>query len=179
MENLAQTAQLLEASTKLRVAAYWLDRLAEDAPCAPDVRGKEALLWSGRFLPEVDWTSHHTVRGGTGGEFAVQATSVRPVFFSSLAKLGNELRRAGVKDEKQLYVFLVELYRLLTSDRSNRRPRMDLRLVASLGAEFLTQISQSILVALGNNGLPPIGRTLWEDTRVARQDLAWAAATSH
>jgi hypothetical protein len=178
VENLAQTAQFLEASSRLRLAAYWLSQLSENPNKKPDAKGQEDLQWAGRFLAEVDWTSStpHKI-SGPSGEFAVQATSVRPVFYSSLVRFGQELRDAGINDPKTLAKFFVALYSFLSSPASHPKHQTITPSNMKLGSGFLEEISQSLLVQLSGNGLPPLRSKIWENVSIMGRDMRPLAAT--
>lgn len=171
MENLAQTAQFLEASSKLRSAAYWLNQLSKDAQTKPNTKGHEDLEWAGRFLTEVDWTSTPSKRIGCSGEFAIQATSIRPVFYSSLVRFGQELRDAGISDTKSLAKFFAALYSFLSKPEYNlKQPSISISNM-KLGAAFLEEISQSLIVQLSGNGLPALRSKLWDSTSIMGRDI--------
>jgi hypothetical protein len=153
MENMFQTARMIEASSKLSLAAEWLRRTASNRNERPDKAGRDAMAWCEMFLSQVDWTSTPTRKRSVTGEMAVQATSLRPVFYSSLLGLRQRLGRAGFGTEAKMLTFLVSLYRALLSMSVQKIPDLSPEL-ATIGAEFLSTISSSILVSLDNNGLP-------------------------
>jgi len=176
MENLTQTAQLLETSSRLRLAAYWLNQFSTNTEKRPDSRGLESLKWAGRFLTEVDWTSAPQKPSGPSGEFAVQATSVRPLFYSSLVRFRQELRDAGINDPKSLAKFFTDLYSFLAMPPCGSKAKGISTHYMQLGAGFLEEIAQSLLVQLNGNGLPPLRSGLWENVPISR-DLRPLAAT--
>lgn len=171
MENLVQAAELLEASSKLRLAAYWINEVCKGS-ATPDSNGKEALNWAGRFLTEVDWTSPTHKPVSPCGEFAVQATSVRPIFYSSLIKFGQELNEAGINSSKDLTLFFRNLYAFLQSSSFDEKPK---NLNLKLSTEFLEEISHSLLVQLNSNGGASSRNSLWDEPFLPRQMSAFAS----
>lgn len=167
MEDLALTARLFETSSRLHLAAVWLQKRSQGIE--PDEFGREALKWAGKLLSEVDWSSRSRDRHGIGGGFALQATSVRPTFYSSLFRLAPELRKAGIRDNKDVLSFLNYLYESLVSAAPpRRRTRGHSPEQLRLGAALLDEISRATLVQLNNNGLPQSHTPLregWEPPR--------------
>jgi len=176
MENLVQAAELLETSSKLRLAAYWINEVGKGS-VTPDDAGKEALNWAGRFLTEVDWTSPARKPVSPCGEFAVQATSVRPIFYSSLIKFGQELNEAGISNSKELTSFFRNLYIFLQSASFDEKSK-SLNLNLKLSSEFLEEISHSLLVQLNGNSGAASRNSLWDEPFLPKQMSAFAA-TSH
>ncbi|MDE2106167.1 MAG: hypothetical protein KGL39_53590 [Patescibacteria group bacterium] len=179
MENLVQTAQFLEASSRLRLASYWLGQLADNTEKKPDLKGQADLAWAGRFLTEVDWTSSPERPSGPSGEFAIQATSVRPLFYSSLVRFRQDLREAGINDPKTLAKFFNALYAFLSLKDYQIKQKPISCPEMKLGAAFLEEISQSLLVQLNGNGLPPVHSRTWDGTLMTGCDLRPAMALGH
>jgi len=160
MEDLGLTAKLFETSSKLHLASSWLEKVAKGFE--PDTSGKEALSWAGRFLSEVDWSSRTEKRGLAG--FALQATTVRPTFYSSLFRIAPQLREAGMKSEKDILGFLSQLYSYLYYSDNAEKDHKKLNAIQSrIGALLLQEISRSLRVQLNNNGLPRKTTSLRED----------------
>jgi hypothetical protein len=170
MEDMALTARLFETSSRLRLASSWLERIAEGGE--PNTEGKDTLKWAGQFMCEVDWSSPTTHKASVGGGFALQATTVRPTFYSSLFRLAPRLRKAGMEKEEDVLSFLSSLYHNLISSGAPGKGHKKLSPEYSkLGAILLQEISKSILVQLSNNGLPRTKTTLREDWELASDEF--------
>lgn len=162
MEDMGMTAKLFETSSKLRLASSSLDRIASGDQL--DNVAIEALTWAGRFLSAVDWSSAGSGKSQVGGGLALQATSVRPTFYSSILRIAPMFKEAGMKGDKDVMSFLGLLYANLLSPGAPGRGRKRLNPAqARLAARLLHEVSQSILVQLNNNGLPRSTSSLRDD----------------
>lgn len=147
------TVKLLETSYKLQLASTWLKRTAEGD--RPDSEGKEVLNWAGKFLYEVDWSSKIPQTTFMGGGLTLQATSVRPTFYSSLIRIAPKFKEEGMKTEEKILNFLSLLYKnLLTIGAPGKGCKKLKSSESILGALLLQEISDSIFIQLNNNGLP-------------------------
>lgn len=169
MEDMGLTARLFETSSKLHLASLWLERIAEGKE--PDTAGKEALTWVGQFLREVDWSNQTPASANIGGRLAVQATSIRPTFYSSLIKSAHRFREAGITTEKDILKFLKTLYDFLALSTPQKHHNKLTRRKFILGALFLHEIAESIFVQLNNNGLPRSSTSLKEHWEPFFDDL--------
>lgn len=155
MEDLGLVAELFKTSSILARAAASLEKMTTGQGNIVPAE-KDALLWSGKFLRAVDWNSHEQGSEPIGGGLTLQATSVRPTFYSCLFRLAPQLREIGMHDKRNLKSFLNNLYRNLLSPEG--RPGRGYKKLTSgqykLGALLLHEIAESILVQINNNGLP-------------------------
>jgi len=165
MEDLGLVATLLLTSSTLERAAGSVKKMADDREKINSAE-KEALKWAGEFLLAMDWNAHQDTTNKVAGGLAIQATSVRPTFYSCLFRMAPQIRDAGMKDERELISFLGSLYRNLQSPDSLGRGYKKLTSEqAKLGALLLHEMAESILVQINNNGLPRQTATLndeWE-----------------
>ena len=169
MEDMALTARLFETSSKLRLASSWLKKIEEGDD--PNFEGSEALKWAGQFMCEVDWSSHQERGTGLGGRLSLQATTVRPTFYSSLFRLAPELRKAGIDSNKELLRFLNTLYANLRSGTPKKSRKKLTPEQIRLGAILLQEISRAILIQLNNNGLPRSSTWLKEEWEPSSNEL--------
>ncbi len=167
MEDLGMTAKLFETSSNLQLASIWLKRIVEGEQV--DSEGKEVLTWTGKFLYEVDWSSKIPQKTSVGGGLALQATSVRPTFYSSLIRIAPKFKEAGMKTEEEILNFLRCLYQnLLTLGAPGKGHKKLKYFESKLGALLLHEISESILIQINNNGFPRTSISLkdeWEPSR--------------
>ena len=120
-----------------------------------DPADRAALEWTGEFLSAVDWAAPAGSTNKVSGGLALQATTVRPTFYSCLFAMGPQLREAGMTKEDDITSFLNGLYRNLTSSGAPGRGYKKLTPRDSqLGSLLLRQMAESILVQINNNGLP-------------------------
>jgi hypothetical protein len=169
MEDLGLVAELLKTSSTLTLAAASLEKLAN----GKSANGKEefnsserdALKWSGNFLLAVDWSADQPSTQEISGGLALQATSVRPTFYSCLFRMAPQIRAEGIKEEKDLLSFLSFLYKnlLILGDpkKAKRVPSDQSRL--KLGALLLHEMAESLLIQINNNGLPRPTTTLKDE----------------
>jgi hypothetical protein len=164
MEDLGLIAELFKTSSTLERASAALKKMASGQEIGPIE--KEALEWTGKFLFAVDWSVQEQTH--VGGSLALQATSVRPTFYSCLFRMAPQLRNAGMRAEGDLTSFLNNLYSNLLSPGTPGRGHKKLTSDHSkLGALLLHEIAESILVQINNNGLPQPATTLkdeWKPT---------------
>lgn len=170
MEDLGLIAELFRTSSTLERSAASLEKLASGQEIGHVE--KEALEWSGNFLFAVDWsTKQHSPKPITGG-LALQATSVRPTFYSCLFRIVPRLREAGMRDEKEIVLFLGNLYRNLISHGAPGKIHKRLTADQSmLGALLLHEMAESILVQINNNGLPRPTATLKDEWKPTANEL--------
>jgi hypothetical protein len=170
MEDLGLIAELFRTSSTLERSAASLEKLASGQDIG-HVEA-EALEWSGRFLFAVDWnTQQHPSKPIVGG-LALQATSVRPTFYSCLFRIVPRLQEAGMRDEREIILFLSDLYKNLISHGAPSKRHK--RLTADqfmLGALLLHEIAESILVQINNNGLPRPTATLKDEWKPTANEL--------
>lgn len=170
MEDLNLVSRLFLASSKLNQASSWLEKLAKGQQ--PDSEGAQTLNWVGRFLSEVG-----TSRGASGGGgLSIQATSVRPTFYSSVLRIAPRFQEAGLNSDKEVIAFLERLNGLLLVSGSRdaaKKQQLD-EAQYRLAVELLREVSRSILVQLSNNGLPRRD-TLKEEWEPVNKQLQAAA----
>lgn len=170
MEDMGLIAKLFTTSSKLHLASSCLEKVAGGEEIDP--AGKEALSWAGRFLLEVDWSSQTPEHEYFGGGLSLQATSVRPTFYSCLFRIAPRLREAGLNSEKDLLTFLGLLYHnLLLPGAPGRGYKKLSPLESRLGSLLLHEIAESILVQLNNNGLPLPSTSLKDEWKPTTNDL--------
>jgi hypothetical protein len=173
MEDMSLTSRLFRTSSKLHFASDLLPKLSEGCSMVEDEMA--ALKWAGSFLCEMDWSSQVPKEQNVGGGLILQATSVRPTFYSCLLRIAPLLREAGLETEEQVVDFLSSLYRNLLSPGSPGRGHKKLNSTESkLGALLLHEIAETILVQLSNNGLPRVSASLkddWEPNANVRDEL--------
>jgi len=171
MEDLGLVAKLFKTSSTLAKAAVSLEKMASGQREIEPTE-KEALSWSGEFLLAVDWGAQQQAPKPIGGGLALQATSVRPTFYSCLFRMAPQLRDAGMHDEKELTAFLNILYRNLLSPGSPGKGFKKLTSDQSkLGALLLHEMAESILVQINNNGLPRPTTTLKDEWKPTANEL--------
>ncbi len=158
---------LFKTSSTLEQAAAALEKMPTSQERISSEE-KKALSWSGEFLMAVDWSAQQTPPKPVAGGLALQATSVRPTFYSCLFRMAPRLKEAGMQNERDLTSFLSCLYRNLlsheTPGKGHKRLTPEL---AKLGASLLHDMAESILVQINNNGLPRPTTTLrdeWKPT---------------
>lgn len=162
MEDLNLTMNLLTTSSDLEQASVSLKKMASSQ--AIDETDKKALSWAGTFLSAMDWRAQVNQGSQVGGGLAVQATSIRPTFYSCLFRIAPRLKNAGISSEKQVISFLKSLYRNLISYGSPGKGFKKLTKEESeLGILLLQEIAESILVQINNNGLPRTTTSIKED----------------
>lgn len=174
MEDLSLTSKLFLASSKLNQASSWLQKLAKGTK--PDAEGIETLKWAGHFLGEVD-VSSKPYGSSAGGNLSIQATSVRPTFYSSVMRIAPLFQKAGFNNGDEIIGFLNRLNGLLLMEsaptaKSQKPDPAHYR----LAGELLREVSRSIMVQLSNNGLPRHG-TLGEEGEPSGSRLRAAAYT--
>lgn len=169
MEDLGLVAELFKTSSTLQRAAASLEKIFSGQ--AEIANGEKATLkWAGQFLHTVDWGAKQQTSSQIGGSLALQlqATSVRPTFYSCLFRIAPQLQEAGLKSEDDLTTFLNSLYlNLLSAGESGRKHKKLTPEESKLGALLLYEIAESILVQISNNGLPRSTTTLkdeWKPT---------------
>lgn len=146
MHDLAQSARLFDASTRLQSASTALEQIATGVD--RDHESDEALKWVGTFMPSMDWSSGVELCGG----LAVQATSARPTFYASLQKIGPQLIEAQIETREDVHTFLATLWEFLQS--GGHSPSLDgnrLRVAANL----LHEISQGLLSQTFSESIKP------------------------
>lgn len=170
MEDLDLTVNLLNTSTDLEKASVSLRKIASNEDL--DNVDRETLSWAGRFLLAMDWGAAQVNQGSqVGGSFAVHATSIRPTFYSCLFRIAPQLNEAGISSEKAVIAFLSSLYRNLISQGTPGRGHKKLTEKESgLGALFLHEMAESILVQINNNGLPRSDGSLNDDWQHSPQN---------
>ncbi len=170
MEEMGLTAKLFETSSKLETASGWIERIA--AGEEPNTKGIEVLVWAGHFLSEMDWTSRTSARATVGGGLAIQATSVRPTFYSALIRIAKRFQEAGMTTEDDIIKYLGALYNFLLSQEAPAKKQKKLNSAQyKLASTLLQEIAQSILVQLNNNGLPRSSSSLRDDWKSSGNDL--------
>jgi len=143
MADLEQSARLFEASARLQRASAALGRLAESTEQGLDERSTAALRWAGEFLTQVDLDTPGGV-ADVSGALAVQATSARPTYYLSLAKLAPSMRQTGVQTREDMVQFLAALFELLRDGGRARPPHLEPTKVR-LGARLLGELSNGLL----------------------------------
>ena len=129
-----------------------------------DKTDRKALSWTGKFLSAMDWADQVDDGSQVGGGLAVQATSIRPTFYSCLFRIAPRLKEAGISSEKNVISFLSSLYRnLLTHGSPGKGFKKLTEKESELGALLLHEMAESILVQINNNGLPTTNGSLKED----------------
>lgn len=162
MEDLDLTMSLLTTSSDLEEAAVSLKKMTSGQGI--DDADRKALSWTGKFLSAMDWMAQVDHRSQVGGGLAVQATSIRPTFYSCLFRIAPRLKEAGISSEKNVISFLSSLYRNLLFHGSPGKGFKKLTEKESeLGALLLHEMAESILVQINNNGLPTTNASLKED----------------
>jgi hypothetical protein len=176
MEDLGLVAELFKTSSNLERAAASLEKMSSGQEEIEHAE-KEALLWSGEFLRAVDWGAQQQASKPVAGGLALQATSVRPTFYSCLFRMAPQLRDAGLQNEKDLTSFLSNLYRNLlsacTPGRGHKKLTSD---QSKLGAFLLHGMAESILVQINNNGLPRPTATLKDEWKPTANELTTVLA---
>ncbi len=170
MEDLNLTMNLLTTSSDLERASFSLKKMASGKVIKTTDRA--ILSWAGIFLSLMDWGAR--VNGGpqNGGGLAVQATSIRPTFYSCLFRIAPRLRESGLSSEKEVTSFLTSLYRNLNSPGAPGKGHKKLTEgEMKLGALLLHEMAESILVQINNNGLPKPNASLKEDWQPTPKDL--------
>jgi len=172
MEDLSLFAELFKTSSTLERASAFLEKMSSEQEEIKPAE-KEALLWSGEFLRAVDWSARQQgPKPVVGGGLAVQATSVRPTFYSCLFRMAPQLRDAGLQTDEDLTSFLGNLYKNLLTGGSPGRGHKRLNTNESkLGALLLHEMAESILVQINNNGLPRQTATLKDEWKPTANDL--------
>jgi len=172
MENLGLVAELFKTSSRFARAATTLEKMAAGKKEieSPD---QEALQWSGNFLFVLDWNAKTQSSNPVTGNFALQATAVRPTFYSCLFRMAQQIRDAGMSDEKQLKTFLINFYNTLlsTAKKSSKKKGKLNSNQLKLGALILHEVSKSILVQINNNGLPQPSATLKDEWKPTTNEL--------
>jgi hypothetical protein len=172
MEDLGLVAGLFKTSSILESAATALEKLAASKKEEISSAEKHGLSWSGEFLSAMDWNAQQPPKPVAGG-LALQATSVRPTFYSCLFRMAPKLRDAGMHDQRQLRSFLSKLYTTLVSSGGGRGPKKQ-KLTADqsrLGALLLHEMAESILVQINNNGLPQPTATLKDEWKPTSNEI--------
>lgn len=172
MEDLGLVAALFKTSSKLESAAAALERLACSNKENVTSAEKQGLSWSGEFLSAMDWNAQRSSKP-VAGSLALEATSVRPTFYSCLFRMAPKLRDAGMNDERQIRSFLSNLYTTLRSLGEERRhQRKSLKAdECQLGALLLHEMAESILVQINNNGLPQPTATLKDEWKPTSNEI--------
>jgi hypothetical protein len=171
MEDLGLIAELFKTSSTLVRAAASLEKLG-NRKGEFDPSEKEALSWSGKFLLAMDWNAQKPSDPPVSGGLALQATSVRPTFYSCLFRMAPQIRSAGMQSEKELISFLINLYKYLISPGMPSKGSKELSSENSkLGASLLREIAESILVQINNNGLPRPFTTLKDEWKPTANEL--------
>jgi hypothetical protein len=119
MEDLNLTINLLSTSSDLEQASMSLKKMSERQKL--DIADKDSLSWAGNFLLAMDWGAQMNKGAQVGGNFAVEATSIRPTFYSCLFRIAPQLKKAGINSNTELLSFLSTLYRNLISHGSPGR----------------------------------------------------------
>ena len=162
MEDLNLTMNLLTTSSDLEKASVSLKKMTSGQ--GVDDADQKALSWTGKFLSVMDWGAQVNHESQVGGGFAVQATSIRPTFYSCLFRIAPRLKEAGISSEKNVISFLSSLYRNILFQGSPGKGFKKLTEKESeLGALLLHEMAESILVQINNNGLPTTNTSLKED----------------
>ena len=170
MEDLGLIAELFRTSSTLERAAASLEKLASEQEIGHVE--KEALEWSGNFLFAVDWSTQQHSQGPIAGGLTLQATSVRPTFYSCLFRMVPRLQKAGMRDEKEIVLFLGNLYKNLRSHGAPGKGHKKLTADQSmLGALLLHEMAESILVQINNNGLSRPTATLKDEWKPTANEL--------
>jgi hypothetical protein len=175
MEDLNLTMRLLTTSSDLEQASASLRKLASGNDL--DEADKDSLTWAGRFLLSMDWGSKVYQEPQEGGGLTVEATSMRPTFYSCLFRIAPKLREAGIASEQLLASFLSTLYKNLLSHGCPGRGYKKLTSTESeIGVLLLQKIAESILVQINNNGLPKRSSSIQEDWQPTTEDYVCASA---
>ena len=170
MEDLGLIADLFKTSSTLERAAASLEKMTSEQEIG--LAEKEALEWSGNFLFAVDWSNQQHSQKPIVGGLALQATSVRPTFYSCLFRIVPRLQEAGMRDEREIVLFLSNLYKNLISHGAPGKGHKKLTIDQSrLGALLLHEMAESILVQINNNGLPRPTATLKDEWKPTANEL--------
>ena len=143
MTNIAQTASLLEVSSKLQTASICLKQLTTGK--RPNSSEELVLKWAGELFIQMDWQSKYP-KQALGASLAVQAASTRPTFYDALTKLIPHF-----KSERDIIDFLKGLYKTLETGGAKPQLTPDRLCMAS---DLLKGLSQSLIAEISNNGLP-------------------------
>jgi hypothetical protein len=163
MEDLNLTMRLLTTSSDLEQASVSLKKMASGQ--AINEEDKKALSWTGMFLSAMDFREQVDHEPQVGGGLTVQATSIRPTFYSCLFRIAPKLKEAGITSEKEVITFLSRLYRNLTSLGAPGKGFKKLtKKESEIGVLLLEELAESILVEINNNGLPAKWRLLNQHT---------------
>jgi len=147
MPSLFEFAELFEASTRLEYAAQSVCQLIDGISLSDE--DKSSLNWAGQLLERVDWYESKWASAHVTADLAVQATSVRPIFYSTLTKTFRKIQESEENEEEIRRNFLRYLHHLLNkSDKSEEIPKEYLR----FSADFLHLLSRSLLLQVGHNG---------------------------
>jgi hypothetical protein len=142
--NLFQISRLFEASSILQSAATGLSQLTVRSPTSAE---REAFAWVAEFLTSVDWSANSQPNPA----LAVEATAVRPVFYNTLLAIEQQFKSAEMTTPDRIVEFLKDLYHSLRAPDDREKLNAE---SLELGANFLGQISQSLLAQITNNGVP-------------------------
>jgi hypothetical protein len=176
MEDLGLVAELFKTSSTLERAAASLEKMSSGQEEIEHSQ-KEALLWAGQFLNAMDWSAKQQDSVQVIGGLALQATSVRPTFYSCLFRIAPQLREAGLQNEKDLTAFLNSLYlNLLCAGAPGRGHKKLTPDQSKLGALLLHEMAESILVQINNNGLPRPTTTLKDEWKPTANELTTVLA---
>jgi hypothetical protein len=150
MKDLHETSRLFEASSRLQSAATVLRKCHSGDQLNSDDR--ESLVWAGRFLSEVDSSTNPAGACGASGGLSVQATEVRPSFYTTLLNVEPAFRGAGITADSELRSFLSATYAFLLSEgRSATDSPVD---HLELAAFLLQELAKALLIHLTGNGVP-------------------------
>ena len=105
MEDLSITSSLFILSSKLKQAAVSLEKITTASKL--DDSDQKIMSWAGQFLCAMDLSCS---KGQPCGGLAVQATSIRPTFYSCLIRFVED---GTIRNEKSLNSFLIKLYDVL------------------------------------------------------------------
>lgn len=153
MDDLIESSRLFEASSRLQSAASVLAGLAEGG--AINNQDVSVLKWAAEFLRQVDWTAGDSDTRGVSGRLALQATTVRPVFYAALIGIQKRLLDAGIGNEAKVVAFLRKLYSFLEEGGNHGKKNGTLEPAhLALAATLLHEIATGILLQLTDNGLP-------------------------
>lgn len=151
MENLAESSQIFEASSRLASAASAIKQLHTTKTVSESE--KASLNWACGFLAQVDWTTTVPDHTPPASGFCVQATAVRPAFYSALISITRKLSRAGLNKESDLKEFLNQVFNLLGKECEKAARETPPERI-SLAATFLSDLSNYLLMQLTHNGIP-------------------------
>jgi len=176
MEDMNLMAKLFVASSKLRLASSLLEALSHGDEL--DDNGEATLNWVGNFLCQLDWNSSQFQNGQISSGQGIQATSIRPAFYSSIIRIAPQLKSIKIDSDEKLGRFLNKFYSYLLSNREEKMKNKLDGNYSMIGSILLNEIAQTIFIQLNNNGLPKISVSLNNAWKPSSNEFYYQAAAS-